>query len=487
MAKWKKAIKVNAADILRNYGTFKKAFTLDQSADTPEPSYAFVSGWHFYAYLDIPSSQEECDDAEDEHAIAKLYHEYTYAAKHIVNVFGDKSELLEHQGSILHFHLQLGVNETELVLAFGHLLATFVLDDVMKNARMPLRFSMAAEYGTCCILRVPSPIQEDASYSRVSLGPCANNPAKRLLGSSYVGTWKLSYRSNEADNWQYVDCKADEASRRIIHEAKIARHVTNAKFSSAEAYVRDGVAPVEDAPYYSAIRIPGFVFRADLDGFTKKVHEAFKSGDEVSASLMAESFISFMEKVSEWQMSPRTGVRFITCPWAGDCCTMVVGFINKDGDYDMEEAKRQISAYPIKLIGQWESELANHQKSNGLDAWTYSMAFGNTRIFTEMIDDTPYRLTVGWPVSVSHEGINATGTDKGDLIMHKDDVAQMTPAAQNGFRYLSAKFRRQDDVARQKTIKESVVALGHAAHCKSYHSQSVAETRPYFSFSKEAI
>lgn len=487
MAKWKKAIKVDAADILQNRGIVKEGFALDQSDDTPSPSYAFVAGWHFYAYLDIPSSQEECDDAEDERAIAQLYHEYTHAAKRVVSVFGDKSELLEHQGSLLHFHLQFGTNETDQVLSFGHLLATFVFDDVMKNARTPLRFSMAAECGTCCILRVPSPMQEDASYSRVSLGPCANNPAKKLLGSDDVGAWKLAYRSSEDDNWQSVDCEADEVSRKLIHESRIVQPIASMKFSSVEAYAQDGVDPVEDAPYYSAKRVPGFVFRADLDGFTRKVHEAFKNGDEVTASLMAESFISFMEEVSEWQMRSRDDVRFVTCPWAGDCCTMVVGFLNRDGNYDMGEARRQISAYPIKLIGQWETELASHHKSDGLGAWTYSMALGNTRIFTERVDDTPYRLTVGWPVSVSHEGVNATGTDKGDLIMHKDDVAQMTVAAQDSFQYISPKFRRQDDDARQKTIKASIAALGHAAHSKSYHSHTVTETRPYFPFAKEVF
>ena len=44
MAKWKKAIKVNAADILRNCGIVKEGFAVDQSDDTPEPSYAFVAG-----------------------------------------------------------------------------------------------------------------------------------------------------------------------------------------------------------------------------------------------------------------------------------------------------------------------------------------------------------------------------------------------------------------------------------------------------------
>lgn len=492
MAKWNRAVRVPAEDILRNRGILKEGvvqegIALDQSEDTPMPSYAFVEGWHFYAHLDIPASQEECDDAEDERSIAQVYHEYTQAAKRVVNVFGDRSELLEHQGALLHFHLQFGAKETNPMLAFGHLLATFVADNVMKHARKDLRFSMAAECGTCCILRVPSPLHEEASYSRVSLGPCANNPAKKLLGSEDVGAWKLAYRSSEDDNWHPVDCKADEDSRRLIRESKFGQPVINTKFSSAETPVQDGVDPIEDVPYHHAKRVPGYVFRADLDGFTRKVHDAFANGDEDTASSMAEAFISFMEEVSEWQLRPRDGVRFVTCPWAGDCCTMIIGFPDRNDEFDMGEAKKQISAYPIKLIGQWEAELAGHHKEDGLGAWTYSMALGHTRIFTEVVDDIPYRLTVGWPSSVSHEGVNASGTDKGDLIMHKEDVAQMTVAAQNGFRFLSAKFRRQDEDARQKTIKASVAALGQAARSTSYHSHPVIETRPYFPERKERL
>jgi len=487
MAKWNKAIKVNAEDILRNRAPVHEGWTLDQSADTPEPSYAFIPGWHFYAYLDIPSYQEECGDAEGERAIAQLYHAYTRAADRVATVFNDHAELLEHQGSLLHFHLQFDAQAIARVEAFGHLLATFVADDVMSHSHSQLRFSMAAEWGTCCILRVPSVLQEDSSYSRVSLGPCANNPAKKLLGTDDVASWKLAYRSTETSPWIYVDCKADDVSRNLIRNAEPVKHESFANCESVHTYAQDKVDPVEDIPYHSAERIPGYVFRADLDGFTRKVHDAFAKGDEAAASSMAEAFISFMEEVSEWQLRSRDAVRFITCPWAGDCCTMVVGMVDKNGNYDMAEAKKQISTYPIKLVGQWNADLASFHQMDGLGAWTFSMALGYTRVFTEDVDGTPYGLTVGWPSSVSHTGVNAAGTDKDDLIMHKDDVSQMVPLAQMGFRPLSAKFRCQDAAARQKLIHAGVAAMGQAARSTSYHSHSVSETRPYFPLKKEDL
>ena len=275
MAKWKKAVRASAEDILRNRGPIHEKVALDQAVDTAVPSYAFVSGWHFYAYLDIPTSQEECDDADDEHAIAQLYHAYTLAAKRVVAVFGDSAELLEHQGSLLHFHLRFDAQQANRVLEFGHLLATFVADDVMTHARIKLRFSMAAECGSCCILRVPSGLNEDSSYSRVSLGPCANNPAKALLGSDAVGAWKLAYRQKEDMPWQYDDCGADELSRELIRKAGFGRPVASKNFESVQAFAQDGIDPIEDVPYSTAKRIPGYVFRADLDGFTRKVHEKF--------------------------------------------------------------------------------------------------------------------------------------------------------------------------------------------------------------------
>ena len=487
MAKWNKAVKGNVEDILRNRGPIHEKVALDQAVDTAVPSYAFVSGWHFYAYLDIPTSQEECDDADDERVIAQLYHAYTLAAKRVVVVFGDKAELLEHQGSLLHFHLRFDARQANQVLAFGHLLATFVADDVMTRARTNLRFSMAAEYGSCCILRVPSGLNEDSSYSRVSLGPCANNPAKKLLGTNDVGAWKLAYRPNEGAMWQYYDCEANEVSRELIRKAGFGKPATSKNFESVQAFAQDGIDPIEDVPYSTAKRIPGYVFRADLDGFTRKVHEKFSGGDEDGASLMAESFISFMEEVSEWQKLPRCGIKFITCPWAGDCCTMVVGMIDQNDEYAMSEAKSQISTFPTKLISQWESALANRHQTDGLGTWTYSVALGYTRIFTENVEDTPYRLTVGWPSSVSHEGVNIANTNQGDLVMHKDDVAMMTSAAQKSFQSLSPKFRRQDATARQNMTHDSVVAMGQAARSTSYHSYHVPETRPYFPSKKEGV
>lgn len=487
MAKWKKAVRASAEDILRNRGPIHEKVALDQAVDTAVPSYAFVSGWHFYAYLDIPTSQEECDDADDERATAQLYHAYTLAAKRVVAVFGDSAELLEHQGSLLHFHLRFDAQQANRVLAFGHLLATFVADDVMTHARIKLRFSMAAECGSCCILRVPSGLNEDSSYSRVSLGPCANNPAKVLLGSDTVGAWKFAYRQKEDMSWQYDDCGADEVSRELIRKAGFGKPVTSKNFESVQAFAQDGIDPIEDVPYSTAKRIPGYVFRADLDGFTRKVHEKFSGGDEDGASLMAESFISFMEEVSEWQKLPRDGIKFITCPWAGDCCTMIVGMTNQNDEYDMSEAKSQISTFPTKLISQWESALANHHQADGLGTWTYSVALGYTRIFTENVDDTPYRLTVGWPSSVSHEGVNIDSTNQGDLVMHKDDVSMMTIAAQKSFQSLVSKFLRQDATARQNMTRDSVMALGQAARSTSYHSYHVPETRPYFPSKKEGV
>lgn len=487
MGKWGRAVRVKADEILRNRDFVREGISVNRAEDTPEPSYAFASGWHFYAYLDIPTSREECADAADERAIAGLYHAYTIAARHVVSVFGSNSELLEHQGSLLHFHLQFTASESDMVLAFGHLLATFVADDVMAHARTKLRFSMASEWGPCCILRVPSGMNEDSSYSRVSLGPCANNPAKKLLGSSDVGAWELAYRPHEGAKWQLVDCEADEISRELIRKAGFGQPLAHVNIEALQNSAQNGIKPVEDLPYNLAKRVPGYVFRADLDGFTRKVHDKFAAGDEEGASSMAESFISFMEEVNEWQKQPKDGIKFITCPWAGDCCTMLVGMVNQDDEYDMAKAQRQISTFPTKLISDWESALANRHQKDDMGAWTYSVALGHTRIFTENIDGTPYRLTVGWPSSISHVGVNLADTDKGDLVMHDNDVAKMTMAARKGFQPLRASFLRQDANTRKNMIHDSVVALAQEARSTSYHSICVPVTKPYFSIERETF
>jgi len=486
MTKWNSAVRVSEEQMLRGWIPVNENFAEDQSVDSVDPTYAFIKGWHFYAYLDIPLCREQSDKASDEVLISKLFHYYSRAAKRICAVFGDASELLEHQGSLLHFHLKLEPTDIARVRAFGHLLATFVHDDVMPSgARTQLRFSMAAEWGVCCIVRVPSASGEGAAYSRVSLGPCANNPAKLLLGGGGLCSWALAYRNSDKVKWTVESCDADDVSRRLISEARSkTAHVPGAKIVN-EAFAEDSLEIVPDTTYSTAEHTPGYVFRADLDGFTGKVQKAFADGREQDAERLAVSFIKLMEEVAAWQAGKPGNDGIITCPWAGDCCTMIVCPRNAAGEPDMVEAKKRLSSFPAKLIMQWEQGVAQKHLADGLGSWAYSVALGQTRIFTETVDGTAYRLIVGWPVGVTQTGVNVDAAKPGDLVMHSDDVQDMTAEAKSSFEPVIGDFRRQTAGDRKELLNKLIAGAGAFAQSRTFQSYSVPVSRPYFPLRKD--
>jgi hypothetical protein len=69
------------------------------------------------------------------------------------------------------------------------------------------------------------------------------------------------------------------------------------------------------------VRTRGMCLRADLDGFSKKVEEAFQKGPQAVAALVQE-FTSVLQYPIDF--AQRLGRPIIELPWAGDCCTIFI-------------------------------------------------------------------------------------------------------------------------------------------------------------------
>ena len=216
MGKWQQIQKRDLDYILRNeirkpiQGVVLNeavAYALDEDID--RPSYETANGWHFYSYLSVSQDLQKAEDNRLTTRLVRIYDDYTNAAKAATALMPDnKVTLLEHQGVLLHFYLDYGRNDTASVISFAKTLALTVKNEIFKDKEDGVRgFKMAAEFGQSIILKMPSASGESAAHSRISLGPSANDPAKKLLGNTPPASWHFVYReSDDAKRWEDVDC-----------------------------------------------------------------------------------------------------------------------------------------------------------------------------------------------------------------------------------------------------------------------------------------
>lgn len=462
--------RINRYDNLKSmFGMIKAGqenIVLDESAiqDTESVSMADVWGWHFYARLRVDSELIKSEDASAENQLLEILNRYTNAAKAAISAFGDEAVLLEHQGELLHFHLSVSDHNIDKVRKFASILATIVKHNVIPENGV-YGFSMSAQYGRSIILLVPSTYKEDSAYSRVSLGPSANSPAKMVMRNGSKDDWTLSWRKDDSGAWR-KDAVEITGGYRIVTESFFAKDASS----------------IEETAKAAPVVKYGYMFRADQDGFTKKVKATFESNDERDIDCLVEEFLSFMTAVNDWIGAGVDSATIISLPWSGDCCNMLVV---PDSEYGLSEAeisRKSISKYPGRILEAW-----NIFKKTGADQsfrWTYGMAEGRVKIFIRELDCRSYRIFVGWPVGVSSEAVNLDGNEPEDLVMHSEDVERMSATLRNSFRKVNANYYAQSQQARRELKSALVSDAAKFANSTEYAGVVVQPSRPYSSFGR---
>lgn len=442
--------------------TAMAGFALDESIikDTDSVSIADVWGWHFYARLRIDRSLVESEDADAENKLIGILNRYTSVSDGVVAEFGDEVVLLEHQGEMLHFHLSIAEGEVEKVKLFASMLAVGVKKYVIP-ADGVYGFSMGAQYGRSVVLLVPSANNEDSAYSRVSLGPCANSPAKRVIRNRADDDWTLSYRKNDEDTWTRLQIDLSFANS-FIKESSIAMDA----------------APIEKSARRAPVTRYGYMFRADQDGFTKRVRMVFENGNENEVDKLVNDFLSFMAEVNDWQKSALASSVVVSCPWSGDCCNMLIAPNPESGESEAEASRNAISRLPDAILASWE----DFKKRNSYDksfAWSYGMAEGRIKIIIRSLDGRDYRLFVGWPVGVSLEAVNLECNEAEDLVMHQEDVERMTSSVKGSFKRAAGNYYVQTKGARTKLKVEQINAAAAMGRARAFAGVNVQPARPY--------
>lgn len=482
---------------LRQIATIDEAFGKDRQYGAALESYQRFAasggyeysaewGWHFYSFLRIRPNIEKDGDSEDSRRLASLYKNYTFAADMAARAAKSRCLILEHQGNVIHFFFPGKDCKVDVLRDFARRLTALVEKYVLGYyEKEVMRFAMASQFGQSIIIHAPSPAGDEGSVSIVSLGPCANYPAKRMVErlTDYECPWSWWSQTG----WKVEECHLTENEGRSLRES----YATDELYSQFDEVVAPGVQfrgsvtgfneslAVSQGVNDSASRRSAFFFRADMDGFTRKVDDAFKNNR--TRDLVLE-FIRYMKLVEQWEIQS-VFLRMIPHPWAGDCCNVEI--VTRDTYNSMFSSLR--GSEPLGIIRDWE----RYVKSNRFSSfeyrkdkkvkWTYSIGGGVIYDFIVKTKDRRFKLSVGRPVGRTHAGVNFKENHPEWLVMHTEDVNKLPLIEQKTFHAYEEnrhpRFKHQDVTNRQKVDDEAANVAAIAAE----PSGSLIKTRPWIS------
>lgn len=413
-------------------------------------------GWHFYSLLRIRDGRMKGEDVRDVRRVVKLYTSYTKAAI-AAQVFsqiilGLRCEILEHQGTVVHFYFPNPKKESKAsIVRFGKVLTALVDKHVRKYYADDItQFHMGAEYGTSVIVKCQSPEASSSSDSVISLGPCANNPAHKMGESKDEVRRPLWIRNNAKCDWDCEECLSGDA---LIDVGNL---MSVLEFDFDDRQITESLIDDRNLP----VSRFAFFFRADMDGFTTKVAAAFATN---SVGDVVKEFCDYMESANQWQIS--TDMKVSPHPWAGDCFNALVAPNSAERSDLLERSYRK--QYPIRIVEEWEKYVADKTYNGG--AWVYAVSGGDIYTFPVQVGQRLFKLSVGRPVGLTQHAVNLRGSVAGDLIMHVEELQPLSPTAKESFVAFKdgshARYKRQGGADRVALSQMAVVP--YARHQQS--------------------
>jgi hypothetical protein len=205
---------------------------------------------------------------------------------------------------------------------------------------------------------------------------------------------------------------------------------------------RDYFANAVKAAISESIKTQGFGFRADLDGFSKQVSDAFdKGGDAINK--LVDRFTAMMRYPESLQS--HLGM-IIQLPWAGDCANLII-LPNGQGYDDAREF------LPVRAASEWHSQMSAQDASKISWAthasgaqWSVGVAGGdddegsNGYILVAPLKGKrrDFLVAAGWGIGRSLDAQEADGVSGGDTVVHNIDYEALASTHQASFSRLKA-------------------------------------------------
>ena len=319
-------------------------------------------GWHLYPDLRI-HSHYVCDpDASKRQQTMKALVKLGQVSLAVATKFG--GQLLEHQGQRTHLwipRLNSPQGQSEILSAL------LELDYLVRKHVQPLipngwkSYASSADFGPTVFVRSAD---LNGGDSIVSLSPAANRPAKVLFqladGEIWLSGQKHNARALYAAYGTEQRATADPATVAAnFSQVDTFRGEAMVKFAKEHPIAKDSLEPCL-----------GYVFRADIDGFSALIQGAFNSSTDMKA--VVAGFIAATRTVKTYAESTPIAA-FVQLPWAGDCCTLVA-VVEDHAEYRVAR-ESNIVEIAVEFEAQCGTKVLTPLLGNV--AWAYSVAGGD--------------------------------------------------------------------------------------------------------------
>ncbi len=446
------------------------------------------NGWHFYSMLKIRWDKMTAENRSDVKRMVSVYTNYNRSAVAAAEIIAYrnriKCEVLEHQGNVIHFFFpDMGPKYAFVVHEFGKILNHLVEVHVRKYYDDAVtQFHMASQFGRSVLLRVQSIEPSDSADSTVSLGPCANSPAKQMGESCEGNPRPLWWRLNDEARWECENCSdfvdVESSWFKTMLSDRFGAHFFNGQpVASCDAMSLCSLKSATNVPESTTKNlqpIQGFFFRADMDGFTNKIKSAFEHG-RIAIKKVVDEFVGYMKKANNWEGASDMAVSAF--PWAGDCFNALVLPADAGrgwpGGFDMSR-----KAQPLAIVTEWEDSVSTRWNDSN---WAYTVSGGDVYKFNVRTRDRTFKLAVGRPTGLTMAAIHFTNIDPGAVVMHKDDVEALVDSMRKKFvdfdhgRHPNFKWLSQEE---RKCIKKRAISevASMADACDGYQ-----KSKPWYS------
>ena len=315
--------------------------------------YTRTKGYHVYGHLDLALRLSAAEDDRQ----AKKYLEILQAFTTVAERAGKEFDLVvfEVQGERIHMFLETedGPGQKQSIIDFARVWNAGVNKIVKPKAGDAFKsFSIAADFGSTLVL-----LSSGEDESIVSLGNSANRPAKHLSrwqgsrnGHLKINVAALEVGGEDKDaRWEDHDVSEVPAAVTRGHTDALLNRVTASIETTVSNYLElsaKELEPVGNAPVHRPLKKQGFAFRADYDGFSKRVQAAM-AGTDQAQQILVDEFDQIMQQVPQEFADGIKGTVTIF-PWSGDCA-MVFPQKEQPGHYLLMDG--HLRYYALKDIG----------------------------------------------------------------------------------------------------------------------------------------
>lgn len=401
-----------------NFSAGQKIAANSASPDLPKEGVvpAVFQGHHLYVKLDLRPGLTTSSLNEDRHKSINLLGELTQAIRSIVHQFD--GALLEAQGPVVHAFIPDDENGDAAKLA-ASAIHIFIEKKIKPSAGTDFHKAVAAIcYGPTIFV---ASVDRHGDNSIVSLAPAANAPAKVLwrdsdrFASGSTLKVEVDGRYSLIRDEIQVSFSTKNVCELLVNASLSLPHLQKESRELSVPSVGSSDSPTLKEPHESF----SISIRADMDGFTRKVENAFRLG-RVAVMELADEFHEIMMHARAFGVETNA----IHLPWAGDCFNLLLA--NDDRNDYQENRKRKI----LEILSEFEEHMT---ASFPNVKWSYSCAGGeienaqkcNTLISRLKLGDTSLLLATGLPVERSLRGLVEKSPSSGQGVLWKGDVASL--------------------------------------------------------------